>query len=74
MLTKQIYNASEDQLRDLGQQMKNIPGISPLGHALTKGLDNKDTVGVNAAIFSIMQNPQARILINAQDLKDNKEE
>lgn len=72
-LTKNLYNASEDQLRGLGQMMKDIPGISSVGDALLKGLENKDTTGVNAAIFSIMQNPQARILINAQDLNQKKD-
>lgn len=72
-LVKNLYGASEAQLNDIGQKMSNIPGIASVGQALVKGLKDKDSMGVNAAIFSIMQNPQARILINAQDLKNKKD-
>lgn len=66
-LTKNLYSASEDQLRNVADKMGSVPGLSKLGESLTKGLDNKDSTGVNAAIFSIMQNPQARILVNGED-------
>lgn len=72
-LTQKIYNASEEQLRGMAQKMSEVPGLQSVGKTLLKGLDNKDNAGVNAAIFSIMQNPQARILINGEDLESDKE-
>lgn len=72
-LTQKLYNAGEDELRGIAQKMSDIPGLQSVGKTLMQGLDNKDLAGVNAAIFSIMQNPQARILINAEDLDSEKE-
>lgn len=72
-LTQKLYNASEDELRGMAQKMSDIPGLQSVGKTLMQGLENKDTAGVNAAIFSIMQNPQARILINGEDLDSEKE-
>ena len=72
-LTQKIYNASEDELRGMAQKMSEVPGLQSVGKTLMQGLDNKDNAGVNAAIFSIMQNPQARILINGEDLDSEKE-
>jgi len=71
-LTQKMYNASEEELRNMAQKMSEIPGLSSVGKTLLQGLDNKDISGVNAAIFSIMQNPQARILINAEDIESEK--
>jgi hypothetical protein len=72
-LTQKVYNAGEDELRGLAQKMSEIPGLQSVGKSLMEGLENKDKAGVNAALFSIMQNPQARILINGEDLDSEKE-
>lgn len=73
-VTKKIYNASEDQLRGLADTMSQTPGLQSVGKTLQAGLDNKDTAGVNAAIFSILQNPQSRLLVNGEDNLNNEEE
>ncbi len=74
-LASNIYKASEEQLKQLAQHMSEIPGLQSVGKALMAGLENKDVSGVNAAIFSIMQNPQARILVNGnEDINSNENE
>lgn len=72
-LVKKVYGSSEEELRGMAQKMSQVPGLQSVGKTLLQGLDNKDSAGVNAAIFSIMQNPQARILINGEDLDSEKE-
>lgn len=66
-LSKQLYNSSETQLKGLAQKMSEVPGLGNLGKMLLEGIENKDKSGINAAIFSIMQNPQARILVNGDE-------
>ena len=72
-LTQKLTNLPQQGLRDLAQSMSRVPGLKSAGDALTNGLNNKDITGVNAAIFSIMQNPQARIFLNSQNLKSEDE-
>lgn len=72
---KKMYSASEEQLRGMATKMSQIPGLASVGKSLIQGLDNKDVTGVNAAIFSILQNPQARISVNdEEDIKPYKKE
>lgn len=65
-LMGKLNNFTEEQVKALGQKLSETPGVSSVGKALLDGLENKDQAKVNAAIFSIMQNPQARILLNDQ--------
>ena len=45
-----------------------VPGLDSLGVALKKGLENKNPAMKNAALFTILQNPKARLLINPEEL------
>lgn len=68
-LSKKVYNMPAEKLTQYAQAMENIPGLQMYGKALRQGLENGDTAKKNAALFSIMQNPSARIIFN-----DNQEE
>lgn len=63
-LSRKAYNLPAEKLNSLSQQMQQTPGLKVLGQALADGLQNGDQAKKNAAIFSILQNPDARLLIN----------
>lgn len=69
-ISKSIYRAPENTLNQLAQRIENTPGISSLGKALREGLESGDQNKRNAALFTIMQNPNARLLISAEDVED----
>lgn len=55
-----LYKAPEDTLRKTADKLKSQPGVDHLGEALMKSIDNKNEAAKNAALFTILQNPQAR--------------
>lgn len=57
---RNLFNAPENVLRGVGEKLEQIPGVSKLGTALIEGLNNKNQSARNAALFVIMQNPDAR--------------
>jgi hypothetical protein len=66
-LSKKVYNMAPDQLNALAIKMQANPALKSLGQALQDGLANGDNAKKNAALFSIMQNPDARLLIRGND-------
>jgi len=72
-ITKKLLNAPEHEIRSIASKISDVPGLENLGNALLKGLDNKDQAAVNAAIFSIMQNPLARLKINGEQQSGENE-
>lgn len=61
-----LYQANPDQLKYVGSALQNNISTKNLGSALSKAVDNKDAQGQNAAIFAIMQNPNARTLLKSK--------
>lgn len=55
-----ITTASDASLMPIAKALQSTPKIDFLGHALEGALNNKSVAAKNAAIFSIMQNPEAR--------------
>ena len=68
-----IYNAPVETLQGLSTKLEANPATSMYGKALREGLQNGDAAKKNAAIFTIMQNPNARALIEADDIEDENE-
>lgn len=67
-ISKKAYNMPAEKLGTLASQMKTTPGLRILGQALEEGLANGDQAKKNAAIFSMLQHPEARLYF------DNEEE
>lgn len=65
--SRRIYNWGPDKLNTLADQMSAKPALAHLGKALKQGLANGDQAKKNAALFSILQNPDARIEIGDED-------
>jgi|GEM_PF-3413160 hypothetical protein len=65
--TRAIYNAPVETLQGLAAKLEKVPGLKMYGRALMDGLASGDTAKRNAALFTIMQNPNARALVEAED-------
>lgn len=72
-LGRAIYNAPVETLQGLSTKLEANPATSMFGKALREGLQNGDAAKKNAALFTIMQNPNARALIEADDVEDENE-
>lgn len=57
-----LVNATDDQLMPLIQRLKQTKGMEHIGNSLESSLQNRSSK--NAALFMIMQNPNARSLVN----------
>ena len=55
-----LSTASDSTLMPVAKTLQGVKGVSHLGAALEGALNNKSVAAKNAAIFSIMQNPEAR--------------
>lgn len=55
-----ISTAGDTALMPVAKALQGVKGVSHLGAALEGALNNKSIAAKNAAIFSIMQNPEAR--------------
>lgn len=68
--SRNLYNASNDELTTVADQLEKsgIPGMDSLGGALRKGLENKNQASRNAALFTILQDPKARLLISPEEV------
>lgn len=65
---KLLYNASDDTLKDFSRSLMSLPGNKELSDALNRAIDRKDMIGKNAVLFTIMQNPNLRPLIDSANL------
>jgi hypothetical protein len=61
-LNKLIVKADDKVLATLAQKLKQTPTLQHVGQALEDGIQNKSAK--NAALFMMMQNPQARAVAN----------
>ncbi len=60
----QLYSAGDETLKGVATMLATNPETKNLGQALMNAISKGDTVARNAAIFSAMQNPKARSLID----------
>ena len=71
-ITKAIYNAPAQAVSNLASKLEASGNFSQVGKALRESLENGDTAKKNAALFTIMQNPNARAFISAEDFPDSE--
>lgn len=72
-LISNLANAPTQKLTQISQTLKNHnnQSIQAVGRSLENAIANKNAIGRNAAIFSIMQNPQAREAIRGHFMDSN---
>jgi hypothetical protein len=66
-LSSRIYQAPREQLSRLADRLSGVGPLSALGQALKEGVETNDSFKRNAALFSILQNPSAKLLIDSED-------
>lgn len=66
-ISRRAYNMPAEKLNTIADDLVNKHGMTTLGNALKEGIANGDAAKKNAALFSIMQNPTARILFEQDD-------
>lgn len=73
---RKLYSAPESVLQAVGKQLEGsgVPGLSNLGTSLIRGLTEKNSAMKNAVLFSLMQNPEARLMLNKFIPQDEKSE
>jgi hypothetical protein len=69
-LSKGMFELPEDALREVADTLGAVPGFANLADALNRGMNDKNKWLKNAAIFSILQNPKARLLISGEDVTE----
>lgn len=62
-----LYNATDDSLKEVASNLKKTPGLQYYGDHLDKAISSNDAGEKNRAIFLILQNPQSRQLVSPKD-------
>jgi len=72
-LSRKVFKAPDEYLTGLASKLETTPGLGSMGKALNEAIQSGNSPKKNAAIFTIMQNPSAKLLINADDFQDEEE-
>jgi len=59
-LGRSIYKAGDERLSEISAKFMENDKLRPLGNVLKNAIENKGSIGKKAALFTIMQNPDAR--------------
>lgn len=62
---KRLYNASSEDLEALAGKLEQIPAQKSLGSALRKAVNSKNSSEKNSILFTLMQNPDTRRIIQS---------
>lgn len=62
-----LYNATDDSLKEVASKMTSTPGLQFYGDHLNRAIDTNDVGEKNRAIFLILQNPQSRKLVTPDE-------
>lgn len=70
---KAIYNAPAQTLSNLASKLETSGTFSGVGKALREAIESGNTAKKNAALFTIMQNPNARLFIEPEATENEQE-
>jgi cell fate (sporulation/competence/biofilm development) regulator YlbF (YheA/YmcA/DUF963 family) len=73
-ISKGIYRAPAQSIANLASKLETTGEFKAVGRALREAVENGDTAKKNAALFTIMQNPNSRAFIGAEDFPDVEKE
>lgn len=69
-MSQKLFSAPDDTLNKFSSDvLSKIPGQKPLADALANAINNKDSTAKNAVLFTIMQNPNLRSLVESNNLE-----
>lgn len=63
-LSKNVYDLSPEDYKSMAQSLMEEPSLTSHAESLLSKLESGDESGKNAILFSLMQNPKARRLLN----------
>ena len=66
-LTRALSDSTDTGLSNIADSLENVPGLSSLGTSLKNAINEKNTAAKNAALFIIMQNPEARKFLSEEE-------
>ena len=67
--SQKLFAAPDDALTSFSNNvLSKVPGQKPLADALNKAVAGKDQTAKNAVLFTIMQNPNLRTLVESNNL------
>jgi hypothetical protein len=72
-LSRAVMKAPDNYLLNLASRLDAI-GMKSTGQALKESIETGNTYKKQAALFTILQNPSAKLYINTEDFQDEKEE
>lgn len=72
-MSKAVYKAPAQSILNLASKLETSGQFKGIGKALREAVENGDTAKKNAALFTIMQNPNVRAFISAEDFPDVEE-
>jgi hypothetical protein len=64
---EKVYKAPKEQLLPLASRLEGTPALKFLGSSLREAIEQNDAFKRNAALFSILQNPAAKALIDTEN-------
>lgn len=73
-MARAIYKAPAQSVANLASKLEASDNFKQVGKALREALETGDSAKKNAALFTIMQNPNARAFISAEDFPNVEEE
>jgi hypothetical protein len=65
-LSRGIFNAPQETVATLAGKLKGVPGLEKYGNQLEHALASPDQNRRNQVLFTIMQNPSARQLVDSE--------
>lgn len=72
-LSRAVMKASDNYLLNLASRLDSI-GMKSTGQSLRESIETGNTYKKQAALFTILQNPSAKLYINTEDLENDQEE
>ena len=72
-ISRAVMKAPDNYLLNLASRLDSV-GLKSAGQALKESIETGNTYKKQAALFTILQNPSAKLYINTEDFQDEKEE
>lgn len=67
--SKALYSAPKEDLLNFADRLSANKSLGFLGQSLKEAVENNDSYKRNATLFTILQNPQARLLLGVEEEK-----
>jgi hypothetical protein len=73
-IARGVFNAPHQANLELSQKLKTVPGLEKYGESLEQALASSNTNRRNQVLFTIMQNPNARMFVKDEHTDEQQPE